>query len=163
MNSGKIEAVSSAKPQGSLGLARSYRELVVYQRARKVAQDIFTATRSFPQEERYSLTDQVRRSSRSVGAQIAEAWGKRRYPKHFASKLTDADGERLETQHWLDSAVDCGLLAADRSRPLLSDLEEIGRMLNSMILKAEQFVPSVDYRAREEAAEYLVAMDVLPS
>ena len=89
---------------GELKHAQSFRDLHVYQQARRVAKQVFELTRGFPKEERYSLTDQVRRSSRSVGAQIAEAWAKRRYKKHFVSKLTDADGEQQETQHWIDSA-----------------------------------------------------------
>ena len=77
---------------------KSYRDLVVYQKARELAVEVFETTKSFPREEMYSLTDQIRRSSRSIGAQIAEAWAKRRYPKHFLSKLSDADGEQQETQ-----------------------------------------------------------------
>ena len=84
-----------------------YQELEVYKFSRKLSKEIFEITRKFPKEEMYSLTDQIRRSSRSVGAQIAEAWGKRRYEKHFISKLTDADAERLETQHWIEIAFDC--------------------------------------------------------
>jgi four helix bundle protein len=87
----------------------------------------------------YSLTSQVRRCSRSIGAQIAEAWGKRQYQKHFVSKLTDADAEQLETQHWIDTAHDCGYLTGEQSRLLLDHLSEIGRMLHSMIAKADQF------------------------
>ena len=78
-------------------MIQSFRDLLVYQKARKLAQDIFVLTKAFPKEETYALTDQIRRSSRSIGAQIAEAWGKRRYEKHFISKLTDADGEQQET------------------------------------------------------------------
>jgi four helix bundle protein len=90
--------------------ARSFRDLIVYQKARAVAKRVFELTQRFPKEAMYSLTDQARRSSRSVGAQIAEAWAKRRYEKHFVSKLTDADGEQQETQHWIDTADDCGYL-----------------------------------------------------
>ena len=77
----------------------------------------------------YSLTDQFRRAARAVGAQIAEAWGKRRYEKHFVSKLTDADAEQMETQHWLIEALDCGYIAPVEAEQLNSNLEEIGRML----------------------------------
>jgi four helix bundle protein len=80
---------------------KSFRELEVYKLARQLSKEIFEVSKIFPKEEMYSLTDQVRRSSRSIGGQIAEAWGKRRYEKHFVSKLTDADGEQLETQHWI--------------------------------------------------------------
>jgi four helix bundle protein len=83
----------------SLPHAESFRDLIVYQKARQLSKEIFQVTKSFPREETYSLTDQIRRSSRSIGAQIAEAWAKRRYEKHFLSKLTDADGEQQETQH----------------------------------------------------------------
>ena len=122
-----------------LGHAKSFRELMVYKKARSVAEEIFELTKGFPKEEMYSLTDQVRRSSRSIGAQIAEAWGKRRYEKHFISKLTDADGEQLETQHWIDTAEDCGYLSSVQGGKLNDDLSEIGRMLSSMISKAKQF------------------------
>jgi len=121
------------------GYAKSFRDLVVYQKARSVAKAIFEITKTFPREEMYSLTDQMRRSSRSIGAQIAEAWAKRRYEKHFVSKLTDADGEQQETQHWVDSAEDCGYLEKEQARNLNVDLNEIGRMINSMIDKANQF------------------------
>ena len=87
----------------------------------------------------YSLTDQIRRSSRSVGAQIAEAWGKRQYEKHFVSKLTDADGEQQETQHWIEIAFDCGYLSQDQKMRLLKGYEEIGRLLGGMIAKATKF------------------------
>ena len=90
--------------------ARCFRDLIVYRKAREVSRLIFETSKSFPKEETYSLIDQVRRSSRSIGAQIAEAWGKRRYERHFISKLTDADAEQLETQHWLETAVDSGYL-----------------------------------------------------
>jgi four helix bundle protein len=119
--------------------AKSFRDLVVYETARKLAKSIFEVTKSFPKEEMYSLTDQVRRSSRSVGAQISEAWAKRRYKKHFISKLTDADGEQQETQHWIETAEDCGYLSPEQTQKLNSGLSEIGRMINSMINKADIF------------------------
>lgn len=122
-----------------LGHAESFRDLVVYKNARKLAKSIFELTKSFPKEEMYSLTDQVRRSSRSVGAQIAEAWAKRRYKKHFVSKLTDADGEQQETQHWIETAEDCRYLSLEQAQKLNSSLSEIGRMINSMIDKADIF------------------------
>ena len=119
--------------------ANSFKELVVYQKARTLAQSIFEITKSFPKEEMYSLTDQIRRSSRSIGAQIAEAWGKRRYEKHFISKLTDADAEQLETQHWIIIAQDCEYLTREQFETLNQNLSEIGRMIYSMINKANQF------------------------
>jgi four helix bundle protein len=122
--------------------ADSFRDLVVYAKARQLAQDVFRLSKYFPKEEAYSLTDQIRRSSRSIGAQIAEAWGKRRYSRHFISKLTDADAEQLETQHWIDVALSCEYLKASEAASLLTGLAEIGRMLHSMILKAKQFCGS---------------------
>ena len=122
--------------------AMSFRDLVVYHKSRKIAQTIFQLSKPFPREEAYSLTDQIRRSSRAVGAQIAEAWGKRQYERHFVSKLTDADAEQLETQHWIDVAFDCGYLKQEQQVALLASLSEIGRMLHSMIAKASQFCGS---------------------
>ena len=92
----------------------------------------------------YSLTDQMRRSSRSTGAQIAEAWAKRKYPKHFISKLTDADGEQLETQHWIETALDCQYFSAEVGEELLLQYQSVGKMLNSMISKASSFCKSPD-------------------
>src|SRR2546430_12478318 len=93
-----------------LEYVRHFKELEVYQRQRELSREVFKFSKRFPTEEKYSLTDQLRRASRSTGAQIAEAWAKRLYPKHFISKLSDADGEQLETQHWLIEASDCGYL-----------------------------------------------------
>ncbi len=119
--------------------ANSFKELVVYQKARTLAKSVFEITKTFPKEEMYSLTDQIRRSSRSIGAQIAEAWGKRRYEKHFISKLTDADAEQLETQHWIIIAQDCEYLTREQFETINQNLSEIGRMLYSMMNKAKQF------------------------
>ena len=122
-----------------LAHAKSFRDLLVYQKSKKVAGMIFEVSKTFPKEEMYSLTGQVRRASRSIGGQIAEAWGKRRYERHFISKLTDADSEQLETQHWLDTAVSCRYLNEGQAGNILGELEEIGRMLNSMMAKAKTF------------------------
>lgn len=127
-----------------LGYARRFQELAVYKKSRVLAREVFQATKGFPRDEAFSLTDQVRRASRSVGGQIAGAWAKRRYPKHFISKLTDADGEQLETQHWLTTAYDCGYLTAEETRRLGELCLEIGRMLGEMISKADQFCQSTD-------------------
>ena len=86
--------------------AKSFRDLMVYQKSRQLQREILNLTKSFPKEEMFSLTDQTRRSSRSIGANIAEAWAKRRYEKHFISKLTDSDGEQMETQHWIETALE---------------------------------------------------------
>jgi four helix bundle protein len=134
--------------------ARSFRELIVYQKARAVAKHVFEVSKRFPKEEMYSLTDQARRSSRSVGAQITEAWAKRRYERHFVSKLTDADGEQQETQHWVEIASDCEYLTEAEVRRLSSDLAEIGRMLNSMIEKADSFCGDPSVTLHESAVDY---------
>ena len=117
----------------------SFQDLEVYKISRRLAKDIFEISKSFPKEERYSLTDQVRRSSRSIGAQVAEAWAKRDYERHFQSKLTDADGEQLETQHWIATAKDCNYLTDDGAGNLMSQCFVIGKMINSMIAKSGLF------------------------
>ncbi len=121
---------------------KSFRDLEVYKLSRQLSKDIFEFSKSFPREEMYSLTDQVRRSSRSIGGQIAEAWGKRRYEKHFVSKLTDADGEQLETQHWIETALDCSYISNELADGLLKQYASAGKMLNSMINKAASFCNS---------------------
>jgi four helix bundle protein len=118
---------------------KSYRDLKVYKVAMELSREIFQISKSFPKEEMYSLTDQMRRSSRSVGGQIAEGWAKRKYERHFVSKLTDADGEQLETQHWLDTSLDCNYISKESNLRLVSRYDEVGKMLNSMIQKAESF------------------------
>ncbi|NIN72278.1 MAG: four helix bundle protein [Gemmatimonadetes bacterium] len=120
-------------------LANNFTDLEVYQRAKKIAGTLFERTRSFPREEAYALTDQLRRSSRAIGAQIAEAWGKRLYSRHFLSKLSDADAEQLEVQHWIAVAVDRGYQDAEEAANLLEELAVVGRMLGSMIDKARLF------------------------
>ena len=117
----------------------SFRDLKVYQAAFKLQQEIFEISKGFPKEELYSLTDQIRRSSRSIGANIAEAWHKRRYQAHFVSKLSDSDAEQAETQHWLDSAMECGYISHKEHNTLLEKCMKIGRMLGSMIIKPESF------------------------
>jgi four helix bundle protein len=97
----------------------SFRDLNVYRLAIELQQEIFILTKKFPKEELYSLTDQIRRSSRSIGANIAESWQKRRYPAHFISKLSDADGEQAETQHWLDTFHKCKYISAKEHEALL--------------------------------------------
>ena len=136
-----------------------FRELIVYQKASDVTQRIFELTKSFPKEETYALTDQVRRASRSIGGQIAEAWGKRRYERHFVTKLTDADAEQLETQHWILVATACGYLDGEQESALLSGLEEIGRMLDSMMEKAHMFCGQSTSTVREDQSSYLLTDD----
>jgi len=118
---------------------QGYRDLRVYQNAIRLAMEIYNETKNFPKEERYSLTDQIRRSSRSVGANIAEAYRKTQYPKMFVSILADADGETTETQVWLDFSIDCGYLSLERHKELLAGYEEVGKMLGSMITHPEKF------------------------
>lgn len=123
---------------------KSFRDLEVYKLARELSKEIFQISKSFPKEETYSLTDQIRRSSRSVGAQIAEAWAKRKYEKHFISKLTDADGEQQETQHWLETASDCNYIDKTTLKSLLNKCESIGKMLNGMMSKSKLFCKVFD-------------------
>lgn len=118
---------------------KSFKDLDVYKLARELAMEIYQESKSFPKSEQFSLTDQVRRSSRSVGAQIAEAWGKRRYEKHFISKLTDADGEQLESQHWIETAFECEYINIDEKINLIRKCESIGKMLQKMIEKSSDF------------------------
>ena len=118
---------------------KCFMELEVYKVARDLAKLIFEVTKNFPKDEQYSLTSQIRKSSRSIGAQIAEAWGKRNYEKHFISKLTDADAEQLETQHWIETALDCKYLCKDIACQLLVKCRALGKMLNKMIEKSEAF------------------------
>jgi four helix bundle protein len=139
--------------------AGSFRDLVVYRKAKEVSRVIFDLSKSFPKEETYSLTDQVRRAVRSIGAQIAEAWAKRRYEKHFVSKLSDADAEQMETQHWVSEATDCHYIDSQQAEALLAQLEELGRMLNSMMEKSHLFCRQNQNLIRDEQAEYLVKRD----
>lgn len=120
---------------------KGFKDLKVYKLSYKLAMDIFNISKKFPKEELYSLTDQIRRSSRSVCGNIAEAYRKRRYPKHFTSKITDADGEASETTVWLDFALDCGYITKEIHTPLIDDYEEVGKMLGSMANHPEKFLP----------------------
>jgi four helix bundle protein len=117
----------------------SFRDLNVYKLAVELQQEIFELTKKFPKEELYSLTNQIRRSSRSVGANIAEGWQKRRYPAHFVSKLSDADGEQAETQHWLDTSLKCKYLPSKEYGVLLQKCKKIGAMLGKMMAEPENW------------------------
>jgi len=133
-----------------MAIAKSFRDLNVYRQARETAQKIFELSRQFPTEERYSLTDQIRRSSRAVKAMIAEAWGRRRYKAVFINKLDEALGEATETQSWLDDARDSKYLSDDKFNEVDSNCIVICRMLSRMIDRAEDFCkhsPATDYRA----------------
>jgi len=135
---------------GNARHARHFNSLLVYQKAKEVAGSIFEISKNFPREEIYALTDQIRRASRAIGAHIAEAWGKRRYEEHFISKLTDADAEQLETQHWLGIAVSCSYLTREQEKELKAQLQEIGRMLNGMMVKARLFCGQDSHIIQEE-------------
>ncbi len=118
-----------------------HKSLKVFQLSYQLALEIFHLTKSFPKEETFSLTDQIRRSSRSVPANIAEGYRKRQYPKHFVSKMSDADGEASETQVWLEFSRDCGYIALEKCEELVLRYEEVGRMLGGMISNPERFLP----------------------
>ena len=119
----------------------SFRDLHVYQAAFELQQRIFRATKRFPKEETYSLTDQFRRASRSVGANIAEAWAKRIYRAHFVSKLSDADAEQTETQHWIETSLACHCLSQAERDAMIAQCEEIGRKLGKMMAEPEKWCP----------------------
>ena len=122
----------------------SFRELKAYQAARSLAQNLFEESKRWPKDEVYSLTSQIRRSSRSVGAALAEAWAKRSYPAHFLSKLTDADAELQEVFHWIETATECNYFMPAQETELLKDVKEIGRMIGTMMLKYESFCRKKD-------------------
>jgi len=117
----------------------SFRDLNVYKLAFELQQEIFVLTKKFPREELYSLTDQIRRSSRSIGGNIAEAWQKRIYAAHFVSKLSDADAEQSETQHWLDTSLKCEYISSKEHHVLLEKCKKIGRMLGKMMAEPEKW------------------------
>ncbi|MHC4597868.1 MAG: four helix bundle protein [Planctomycetota bacterium] len=117
----------------------SFRDLDVYKRAYAAATEIFELSKSFPPEEQYALTTQIRKASRSVCSCIGEAWGKRRYPKHFASKLTDSDSEGNETTVWLDFAFDHGYIDEPTHDRLMGEYKHIGNQLNRMINDPESW------------------------
>ena len=118
-----------------------YRDLKVYRSAYALAMSIFETSKTFPKAETYSLTDQIRRSSRSVCANIAEAYRGRQYPQLFARKLAISDAELAETTVWLEFARDCDYISAEECDRLLQQSAEVGRMLGSMIMHPERFAP----------------------
>ena len=140
---GGQKAVSDKKTEGEWQnggkMLRGHKDLKVYQLAYKLAMEIFNESKTFPIEERYSLTDQIRRSSRSVATNIAEAFRKRRYRNMFVNKLSDSDTEATETQVWLDFSLDCGYLSRGSYEKLVKGYEEIGKMLGSMMSTPEKF------------------------
>ena len=146
---------TGAGKASGLPFARGFWELVAYQRARALQRRVFELSKKFPREEMYSLTDQARRAARSIGAQIAEAWGKRDYEKHFVSKLSDALSECNETQHWTISAVDNGYLTRDEAREVWNLCLEVGRLLTSMTERSGEFCQdAANPRLREPSMEF---------
>jgi len=142
-----------------LAHADSFRDLIVYKKSRELQREVLNLTRLFPKDETFALSSQIRRSSRSIGANIAEAWAKRRYEKHFVSKLTDSDGEQMETQHWIETALECGYINEQTSKSLNLKCLEIGRMLGGMMEKADLFCGEPPHILRDEAAVYLTNSD----
>ena len=141
MNGGNGETVREQKNKGnrSDGKIRTFRDLHVYQNSLDAAMTIYEISKSFPIEERYSLTDQIRRSSRSVCANIGEAWRKRRYQAAFVSKLNDSEGEAAETQVWLDISLRIGLISEEQWRKLNEQYEIIQGQLVKMISEPEKW------------------------
>jgi len=116
-----------------------FKNLLVYKKAFELAMDIFEISKNFPREEIYSLTDQIRKSSRSVCANIAEAFRRRKYPAHFLSKLTDSDAENAETEVWLDYASACNYITVKKYSELLYRKEEVGRLLGDIIKNPKKY------------------------
>lgn len=116
-----------------------FQDLIAYRKSFSLAMEILEISKTFPKEERYSLTDQIRRSSRAVSAAIAESYGKRKYPKHFVSKLTDSDSENLETQSWLEFAKASGYIDKTEFDKLINESIEVGKLLNYMMKHPEKF------------------------
>ena len=119
----------------------SFKRLKVFQKSYKLAMEIFELSKTFPKEERYSLTDQIRRASRSVSVNIAEGYRKRRYPKHFTSKITDADAECSETIVWLDFSFNCNYISEEKKNELQYEYQEVGKMLGGMANNPDKFLP----------------------
>ncbi len=118
----------------------SAKDLIVYQKAYNLAMQVFEISKSFPPEEKYAMTSQIRRSSRSVCQNLKEAWAKRMYEAHFVNKLTDCDGENDETSTSLDFAKDCKYISSQKHLELITECKEIGKMLGSMIRKPQGFL-----------------------
>lgn len=118
---------------------RGFRDLIVYHKSYELAIEISKLTLSFPKEEKYVLVDQMRRASRSIPANIAESWAKRKYPKSFVNSLVNAQGEELEMEVWLDMSLDLKYIKRETHTDFLSKYTEISKMLTSMINKPEKF------------------------
>lgn len=122
-----------------MGSVRGYAELLAYKKAFQLSMEIFRITRSFPKEEVYALTSQIRRSSRAICSNIAESYRKRLYPKHFISKLTDADGECSETEVWIEYSFQCEYIDQATCEELLKSYKEVGKLIGTMINKPHLF------------------------
>ncbi len=122
-----------------MSIIKSFKDLIVYQKAFKLSMEIFNTSKSFPKEERYALTDQIRRSSRSICANIAEAWAKKIYIKSFVHKLSDSLGEEYETEVWLDYCKECEYIEEKTFNDLIEGYNEVRRILISMITHPEKF------------------------
>lgn len=122
----------------------SAKDLEVYKKAYALSMAIFHLSKEWPRDEKYSLIDQVRRSSRSVCSNLREVWAKRRYEAHFVSKLSDCDGENSETDTWLDYARDCGYLTVEKHAELVNAVVEVGKMLGSMLKNPVPFLLKSD-------------------
>ena len=120
----------------------SFKELRAYQEAVRLQELVFEESKLWPKEELYALTSQIRRSSRAIGAAMAEAWAKRRYPAHFLSKMTDADAELQESQHWIDTAYASGYLSGESKESLILLSQEVGKLIGGMMAKHESFCRS---------------------
>lgn len=116
-----------------------FQDLLAYKKSFDLAMQIFEVSKRFPKEETYSLIDQIRRSSRSVTVNISESYRKRKYPNHFVSKLTDSDAENSETQTWLDFSLACNYINEELFKELINKSEEVGKLINYMILHPEKF------------------------
>ena len=125
-----------------MAIIRSFREMEVYNLALKEAARIFKITKEFPKEEKYSLTDQIRRSSRAVNALVAEAWARRRYKAAFINKVNEALGEAMETQAWLDHALACAYINSNLFNEIDDAWQHVGAMLNRVIQRADDFCKS---------------------
>ncbi len=145
-----------------MSVVKHFRELRVYREAFESAMQIFEHSKQWPKEERYCLTDQISRSSRSVCEQIAEAWRKRRYIAHFRSKLTDADSEAAETQSWLEFALRCGYITQAVFDELDAAYEKVSGGLVNMMAHADQWCIS-NNQVREDGVEYHVTEDLTPT
>lgn len=118
----------------------TYKDLIAYKKAFSLTMDIFQISKFFPQDEKYSLTDPIRRSSRSVCANLAESYRKRRYKNHFISKLSDAETENTETEVWLDLALACHYISDEKHKELISKNDEVGKLISYMINNPEKFM-----------------------